>query len=312
MRCQCFILDCRYFALLSTSFSARLARKVYIGCACEAVAATRRQITGSHTRRGAPARRGRHAVEELGDIKIDHPVRVPASPPTGSQRVERGTPRAVPVRVWMEDRLDLHLQYTLATTVCATRSATVGTPNILVPAPCALGISTAHRRREVRPCGHSVPDLVKVAFQVFLELRDRLPIHYWCTLFALTFSHASQTDCFEISNGLSGAFSSPIRLLPEHFRLIERTTATNNPSLQPYYRAFTATTNRSASTPRDGTHVPRGLPASRHSLSPGHRRQTVSRRAFSCSAWTRQTGIASSTCRTPQGRQVVHVLAYQV
>jgi hypothetical protein len=30
-----------------------------------------------------------------------------------------------------------------ATTVCAIRSATVGTPRILVPPPCGFGISTA-------------------------------------------------------------------------------------------------------------------------------------------------------------------------
>ena len=42
----------------------------------------------------------------------------------------------------MEDRLHPRLQMR-ATTVCATRSATVGTPKILVPAPCAFGISTA-------------------------------------------------------------------------------------------------------------------------------------------------------------------------
>src|SRR6266576_3047140 len=42
-------------------------------------------------------------------------------------------------------------------------------------------------------------------------------------LFALTFSHASQTARFEISNGLPGDFSPSTRLLPENFWLIERT-----------------------------------------------------------------------------------------
>src|SRR6266576_1855593 len=42
-------------------------------------------------------------------------------------------------------------------------------------------------------------------------------------LFALTFSHASQTARCEISNGLPGDFSPSTRLLPENFWLIERT-----------------------------------------------------------------------------------------
>ena len=42
----------------------------------------------------------------------------------------------------MKDRVRPCLQRH-ATTVCATRSATVGTPNILVPPPCGFGISTA-------------------------------------------------------------------------------------------------------------------------------------------------------------------------
>jgi hypothetical protein len=34
-------------------------------------------------------------------------------------------------------------------------------------------------------------------------------------LFALTFSHASQTARFEMSNGLPGAFNLSTRLLPD-------------------------------------------------------------------------------------------------
>ena len=42
----------------------------------------------------------------------------------------------------MEPRLHQRLQY-MAAAVCATLSATVGTPSTLVPGPCGLGISTA-------------------------------------------------------------------------------------------------------------------------------------------------------------------------
>jgi len=35
----------------------------------------------------------------------------------------------------------------------------------------------SHRRREVTPGGHPIPDLVQVAPQILLELPDRHPIH---------------------------------------------------------------------------------------------------------------------------------------
>src|SRR5438034_11534099 len=74
-------------------------------------------------------------------------------------------------------------------------------------------------------------------------------------LFALTFSHASQTARFEISNGLPGDFSASTRLLPENFWLIERTRPrTTRPLCSgPHYRGLSATTSRSASASRDST-----------------------------------------------------------
>ena len=87
---------------------------------------------------------------------------------------------------------------------------------------------------------------------------------------------------------------------------VDRTNqATNDPapSLRPRCRDFTATTNRSASASRDGTRPlavqPLGvLPARR----PQDGDQPVSGRAFSCSVRKPQTGLASSTCRTPPGQ----------
>src|SRR5438046_1625183 len=93
-------------------------------------------------------------------------------------------------------------------------------------------------------------------------------------LFALTFSHASQTARFEISNGLPDDFSSSTRLLPEHFRLIGQ-TATNDPapSLRSRYRSFTATTSRSAGVSRDGTLTPPAAPL--FALTFSHASQTA-------------------------------------
>src|SRR5207244_13620223 len=117
-----------------------------------------------------------------------------------------------------------------ATPVCAIRSATVGTPKILVPPPCDFAISTARTAG-----GKYVPEDIR--FQILYRLPRRsfsnssidTPSTPAAPLFALTFSHASQTARFEISNGLPDDFSSSTRLLPEHFRLIDQ-TATNNPA----------------------------------------------------------------------------------
>src|SRR5258708_35894875 len=65
---------------------------------------------------------------------------------------------------------------TCLTTICATRSATVGTPKILCP-PDFLNGDGAHRRRKVGSRAYPVPDLVEITLQVGLELLDRLTIH---------------------------------------------------------------------------------------------------------------------------------------
>src|SRR5436190_326759 len=63
------------------------------------------------------------------------------------------------------------------TAVCAIRSATVGTPSILVP-PAFFGISTPRTGgREVSPRRQPVPEFIEVPFQVLLELGNRLPVN---------------------------------------------------------------------------------------------------------------------------------------
>ena len=115
---------------------------------------------------------------------------------------------------------------------------------------------------EVGPRRHPIPDLVQVALRSFSKSAMDTPSTPGAPLFALTFSHASQTSRFEISNGLPGDFSSSTRLLPENFPVDRTNTATNDPapSLRPHYRGFTTTTSRSASAPRDGTQPPRFQP----------------------------------------------------
>src|SRR5664279_1934422 len=52
----------------------------------------------------------RDGVEELLDVKINHPVALPAPPLAHLNRILRRPPRTIAVRVRMEDRLDLPLQ----------------------------------------------------------------------------------------------------------------------------------------------------------------------------------------------------------
>jgi DDE_Tnp_1-associated len=112
----------------------------------------------------------------------------------------------------------------VAGAVCAIRSATVGTPRILVPGPCAFATSTARTGG-----GKYVPDdirfqiLYRLPFRSFSKPATDSPSTPGAPLFALTFSHASQTARLDIPNGLPGDFSSSTRLLPENFWLTGRT-----------------------------------------------------------------------------------------
>ena len=114
---------------------------------------------------------------------------------------------------------------TPATTVCATRSATVGTPERRgCPPPCGLrDLHRPHRGREVRPRRHPIPDLVQVVLQILLELRQRHLVHPRRTLVRPDLLHTPpRPPSFEISNDLPGDFSSPTRLLPGSSRLTEQ------------------------------------------------------------------------------------------
>ena len=95
----------------------------------------------------------------------------------------------------------------------------MGTPSILVPGPCAFGISTAFTGG-----GKYVPEDIRFQILYRLFLRSDpgsstdTPSTPAAPPFALTFSHATRTARFEIANGLPGAFNSSTRLLLRHRR----------------------------------------------------------------------------------------------
>jgi hypothetical protein len=94
---------------------------------------------------------------------------------------------------------------------------------VRVPPPCGFGISTARTGG-----GKYDPDdirfqiLYRLFFRSFSKSASDTLSTPGAPLFARTFSYASQTARFEISNDLSGAFNSPTQLLPSISRLIEQ------------------------------------------------------------------------------------------
>jgi hypothetical protein len=80
----------------------------------------------------------RHLVEELLDVEIDHPVVLPAPLLACRERIVGRLGRPVPIGVRVEPMVRPLLRC-MATTVCATLSAIVGTPSIRTPRAVRLG-----------------------------------------------------------------------------------------------------------------------------------------------------------------------------
>ena len=132
----------------------------------------------------------------------------------------------------------------------------VGTPRILSPPTLFGNGDSTNRRWKVAARAHPIPDLVEVALQIGVELLDRLPIHAGRTSLDLTALYASYTCRFSILNGLF-VVSVDVILSP----VVPQTRPPDPPpSLQPHYRAFIATTGRSAPVPCFGTLASRFWP----------------------------------------------------
>ena len=116
-----------------------------------------------------------NAVKERPDVKIDHPVALPAALPACSQSVVGRTPRTIAVGVRVEQRLHFRLQvhadHRLGNSVRHGGHAERPCPSRLL-----RYLHRPDRRREIRPRRHPIPELVEVPFQVLLELCDRLPV----------------------------------------------------------------------------------------------------------------------------------------
>ena len=124
---------------------------------------------------------------------------------------------------------------------------------------CLGDFHRAHRRREVGPRGHPIPDLEEVVPQIRLELLDPLPVHSRRALVRLDLLPCLPDRPLRDLERLARCFQRVHPTPPGNtVRLIERTPVTHDPapSLHPHSRSFTTTTSRSASASRDGTLMP--------------------------------------------------------
>jgi len=132
-------------------------------------------------------------------------------PPADSHGIQRGAPRAGSRRNRGGRPARPPPRSPPATTVCAQPDPRPqGTPRILVPPPWGFGTSTARHRR----AGSRLPEESRFQNLVQACSSDRTSNSATVTggprrvrpLFALTFSHASQTARFEISERLARCF----------------------------------------------------------------------------------------------------------
>ena len=208
----------------------------------------------------------------------------------------------------MEDRLRAGLQLQRHHRLRDSVRRPWARPASSCPPPCGLGISTAlHRRREVRPRRHPIPDLVQIVLQIFLELLDGLPIHPGRTLVRLDPLVRLPHEPLRYVKRLSFR-TSTCPLVSSRTTPVVRANKSPDepaPSLHPHYRGFTTTTSRSASRRRIGTRrltvsAARRTP-SRHPPTPTEN-EPVSALAFPRSMQKPQTGLAPPPCRTPPGQ----------
>ena len=120
-------------------------------------------------------------VEERLDVQVYHPV-VPPAPRAGLPNGIGGRfPRPIPVRVGMERgfhaRLQVQLHHHLRDTVPHR-----GDSQCPLPAVRLRNGHTPHRRREVRPRGHPIPDPKEVLSKPLLEPGNRFPVDACCPL----------------------------------------------------------------------------------------------------------------------------------
>ena len=193
-----------------------------------------------------------YAVEEGADVKVQYPVLSPAAPARHGQRVVGGTPRTIAVAVRVEDRLQRlfqqHRRRGLGHPVGRVRHAERPDPR-----PMLLWYADRpHRPRQVAARGHPVPQLVEVVPLLAAELGDAHGVHARRPSVGPDLLPRLVDEALGYLKRLHLRLRPACRLLPLRVDL-QVTLVCPAPSLQLHYRAFIATTSRSAPVPRIGT-----------------------------------------------------------
>src|SRR5664279_2797459 len=110
-----------------------------------------------------------NAVEKRPDVQIYHPVVLPTPLPAATHRVQRRPSRAVTIGVGVENRFDrtlqLHGRHRLGDPVSHSWHPEDPDPS----ASCFRYLHGLHRRREVTPRRHAIPQLKQVILQIPLS-----------------------------------------------------------------------------------------------------------------------------------------------
>jgi hypothetical protein len=117
------------------------------------------------------------AVEELLDVKIDHPVPLPTPLPAAIHRIQGRPLRPVAIGILVEHRLHPNSQVPGHHGLRDPVGDGGDTEHPRAAAVLFRNLHRTHRRREVRPRRHPIPNLVEVALQIGLEVGNGLPIH---------------------------------------------------------------------------------------------------------------------------------------
>src|SRR5215216_1188808 len=179
----------------------------------------------------------RHLIEELLDIKIDHPVVLEAPLPAHRERIMSRSAR--PIAIGVRDKpmvrpfLQMHRYHRLRDPVRDRRHTQHSDP-----AAVRLGdLHRPDRRREVGPRAHPIPDLVEIAPQIGLELLKIHLVHSRRSLVGL--DPPPRLPDHPPGNRKRFPISRPLRSTPT-----------------PASRGFAATTGRSASERRNRYSMP--------------------------------------------------------
>src|SRR5437870_109030 len=119
-------------------------------------------------------------VERSFDVKLEHPVVLPASLTGYPNRILRRARRPIAVRVRVKMRLEHLLQKLLHYCLCHPVRHR-GHPENADSAALLRNAHLLHWRWKVAPRGHAVPDRVELARKVLLEPLDTLLIDPRCT-----------------------------------------------------------------------------------------------------------------------------------